>query len=71
MSERSAAVDRWAALNSNETSPRTSVYYGVTEMYIGDHGPAVRDADGVSQGFAPSQSCDRRAPKEDDCFSGS
>jgi hypothetical protein len=34
------------ALQTNGTSPRTEIYYGTTEMYIGLHGPAIRDAQG-------------------------
>ena len=36
-------VDLWAALLSNGSSPRTSVYYGISQ---GNDGPALRDADG-------------------------
>lgn len=36
----------WEAFNTNGTSPRTEVYYGTTELYVGAHGPAIRDAAG-------------------------
>ena len=39
-------VSMWEALNTNGTSPRHEIYYGVTELYVGAHGPAVRDAAG-------------------------
>jgi hypothetical protein len=35
-------LNMWPALSHNGSSPRTSVYYGVTELYIGLNGPAVR-----------------------------
>lgn len=36
-------IDLWATLLSNGTSPRTSVYYGISQQH---DGPAVRDAAG-------------------------
>lgn len=36
----------WDALNTNTSSNRSSVYYGVTDLYAGLHGPAVQDRDG-------------------------
>jgi len=36
-------IDLWTALTTNTSSPRTSVYYGISQ---GHDGPAVRDADG-------------------------
>eukprot|EP00316_Scyphosphaera_apsteinii_P004296 CAMPEP_0119310046 /NCGR_PEP_ID=MMETSP1333-20130426/17671_1 /TAXON_ID=418940 /ORGANISM="Scyphosphaera apsteinii, Strain RCC1455" /LENGTH=512 /DNA_ID=CAMNT_0007314163 /DNA_START=26 /DNA_END=1564 /DNA_ORIENTATION=- len=36
-------VSLWTSLISNNTSPRTSVYYGISQSH---EGPAVRDADG-------------------------
>eukprot|EP01052_Picozoa_sp_SAG31_P024696 SAG31_NODE_2118_length_6410_cov_3.846142_5_plen_305_part_00 len=39
-------LDMWTALQHNGTSPRKYAYIGVSELYIGLHGPALRDASG-------------------------
>jgi arylsulfatase A-like enzyme len=35
-------LDMWRALQHNATSPRQVAYLGVSELYIGLHGPAIR-----------------------------
>ena len=39
-------MNMWPYLQSNWSSPRTEVYYGVADHVVGRHGPALRTADG-------------------------
>lgn len=39
-------INMWPYLRSNWSSPRSEVYYGVSDSVIGRHGPALRTADG-------------------------
>ncbi|CAJ1370526.1 unnamed protein product [Effrenium voratum] len=36
----------WHALRTNATSPREDIYYGVADEVVGQHGPALRTAEG-------------------------